>query len=226
MLSLVAFKVTLSEANEQKIAQLVESPKSSFVSVLARSIKSQLATLPPNFLNQKLGGKVEQKHYLVPLPPAIAERLNSLGVCYGDSIDWLLEYTLPPNFLEPKLGGKVSGGEGLEPKLGGKVSGGEGLEPKLGGKVSGGEGLKQKLGGKVGDEEEIELPIGHLKSCKKWDRTYYYWRYYTRSGKRADLYMGSDRDRAIAKALQVGVPEDANPFYVHRRPSNCKSRRT
>jgi hypothetical protein len=65
--------------------------------------------------------------------------------------------------------------------------------------------------------EEIPLPIGCLWGKTIGKGTYWYWRYYTRSGNRADVYMHKNRDRALAKARSIGIPEDANPKHRNRR---------
>ena len=76
---------------------------------------------------------------------------------------------------------------------------------------------KLNLGGKT----EIRLLVGHLYQKTINDRLYWYWRYYTRDGKKADDYMGKHRDRALARAREVGIPPNANPRY--KRKSKCKS---
>lgn len=65
-------------------------------------------------------------------------------------------------------------------------------------------------------EPEAKLPIGYLAEKIIKGRKYYYWRYYKKSGRRADLYLSPNRDTAIAMAWRMGIPEDANPKFKKR----------
>lgn len=57
-------------------------------------------------------------------------------------------------------------------------------------------------------------PIGCLQ--QKWikDRQYWYWRYYDNRGKKASLYLHKDYNKAVRKAMKIGVPSDAKCLSV------------
>jgi hypothetical protein len=57
--------------------------------------------------------------------------------------------------------------------------------------------------------DDWKPPIGCLQ--QKWikDHQYWYWRYYDNRGKKASLYLCKDYNKAIRKAIKIGVPTDA-----------------
>jgi hypothetical protein len=63
--------------------------------------------------------------------------------------------------------------------------------------------------------EIIALEIGCLRRKQIGNHSYWYWRYYTMSGKKTDIYLHKQLDRALAMAKSRGIPDDANP--KHRR---------
>jgi hypothetical protein len=52
-------------------------------------------------------------------------------------------------------------------------------------------------------------PLGCLQ--QKWikDHQYWYWRYYKINGKKRSRYLGKDYNKAILKAIKIGIPSDA-----------------
>jgi hypothetical protein len=57
--------------------------------------------------------------------------------------------------------------------------------------------------------EEWKPPVGGLEKKSIKDRQYWYWRYYDKRSKKASRYLGKDYNRAVLKAMQIGVPPDA-----------------
>lgn len=67
-----------------------------------------------------------------------------------------------------------------------------------------------------GNDDDVILEIGHFRTKHRKSGKYYYWQYYLKCGKKHDLYLGTSRDKAIAKARAIGIPPDANPKYRRR----------
>ena len=75
----------------------------------------------------------------------------------------------------------------------------------------------QKLGTKewtAPDYSAWTPPIGCFQ--QKWikDHQYWYWRYYDNRGKKASLYLHKDYNKAVLKAIKIGVPSDAKCLSV------------
>ncbi|WP_310485716.1 hypothetical protein [Chamaesiphon sp. VAR_48_metabat_403] len=70
----------------------------------------------------------------------------------------------------------------------------------------------QKLGTEISlvpNSDNWQPPIGGFE--QKWikDHQYWYWRYYDNRGKKRSLYLAKDYNKAIRKAIKIGVPTDA-----------------
>jgi hypothetical protein len=68
--------------------------------------------------------------------------------------------------------------------------------------------------------DDWKPPIGCLQ--QKWvkDHQYWYWRYYKLNGKKRSKYLHKDYDKAVRKAIKIGVPTDAKlPKPTH--PKAC-----
>jgi hypothetical protein len=68
------------------------------------------------------------------------------------------------------------------------------------------------------DYTDWKPPIGGLEL--KWvkDHKYWYWRYYDIDGKKASKYLHKDYDKAVRKAIKIGVPTDAKlPKPTHSK---------
>ena len=52
-------------------------------------------------------------------------------------------------------------------------------------------------------------PIGGLEQKPIKDRKYWYWRYYDNRGKKASLYLAKDYNKAVARAIKIGIPANA-----------------
>lgn len=52
-------------------------------------------------------------------------------------------------------------------------------------------------------------PIGNLEQKPIKDRQYWYWRYYDNRGKKASLYLARDYNKAVRKAMKIGIPPNA-----------------
>lgn len=72
----------------------------------------------------------------------------------------------------------------------------------------------------VPNSELWQPPIGCFE--QKWikDRPYWYWRYYNDRGKKASLYLAKDYNRAIRRAMLIGVPTDAKNPHPSRSPTD------
>ena len=59
------------------------------------------------------------------------------------------------------------------------------------------------------DYSNWKPPIGGFQ--QKWikNHQYWYWRYYNLKGKKASLYLHKDYNKAVRKAMKIGVPPDA-----------------
>jgi hypothetical protein len=59
------------------------------------------------------------------------------------------------------------------------------------------------------DLSDWQPPIGCLQ--QKWikDHQYWYWRYYDNRHKKRSLYLGKDYNKAVRKAIKIGLPTDA-----------------
>jgi hypothetical protein len=66
--------------------------------------------------------------------------------------------------------------------------------------------------------DDWKPPIGCLQ--QKWvkDHQYWYWRYYKLNGKKRSKYLHKDYDKAVRKAIKIGVPTDAKlPKSTHSK---------
>ena len=73
------------------------------------------------------------------------------------------------------------------------------------------------------DLSEWKPPMGCLQ--QKWikDHQYWYWRYYDNRGKKASLYLHKDYNKAVRKAIKIGVPHDAKPLKSSASQADTQS---
>ena len=57
-------------------------------------------------------------------------------------------------------------------------------------------------------------PIGGLEQKPIKDRNYWYWRYYDNRGKKASLYLARDYNKAVARAIKIGIPPNAKQAQI------------
>jgi hypothetical protein len=135
------------------------------------------------------------------------------------------EESLVPNLNPPKLGTKEISVPNLNPpKLGTKEISVPNLNPpELGTKeISVPNFSPVELGTDKWtppDYDNWKPPIGCLD--RKWIKSYQYWcwRYYDHSGKKRAIHLHKDYNKAVRKAMKIGVPTDAKlPFLPPSDP--------
>ncbi|WP_309740088.1 hypothetical protein [Chamaesiphon sp. OTE_20_metabat_361] len=78
----------------------------------------------------------------------------------------------------------------------------------------------------VPNSDNWKPPVGCLQ--QKWvkDHQYWYWRYYKLNGKKASKYLHKDYNKAVRKAMKIGIPIDAKlpkSITAQTDPQICRS---
>jgi hypothetical protein len=153
-------------------------------------------TLVPNSPSQKLG----TKEISVPNSPSQKLGTEEISVPNSPSQKLGTEESLVPNSPSQKLGTE----ESLVPnspseKLGTEES----LVPNFESTYR----WEEKYEGKY--LEDWKPPIGGFD--RKWSKNHQYWcwRYYDRDGKKRSIHLHKDYNKAVRKAIKIGVPHDA-----------------
>lgn len=193
-------KASMFTGRLSELPFIILSAKISKHSTLSTLIVSQLKDILGNYDNIKpelidkysiFLKEIECKlihKYSVFLPANLCESLTKLSISLGVSTEVTINWLL----LLPVSDSEPAENNELPPNC---------TESQLGGN----------------SDIEIPLEAGYLRLKIIKNQRYWYWRYYTKQGKRADIYMGTDHDRALSKAKQIGIPEDANSKHKRRK---------